>query len=416
MSEPTQERQLFPFGEIDPNAAQLLADEVRVLVANDMTIDSVQIGREQKRDGAVIVRGQLLRPSAELFPRWLESLKKRNCTPMLRHDPESGKDNVVLRVMIGTPVPPPSKPWINLLLFVLTVISTLIVGATYREDVMAKVDSVGDLFMPQTFLYGWPFAASLLAILLSHEFGHYFAARYHKLAVSLPFFIPLPLPDGFSPGTMGAFIRLKALVPDRRKLFDVGVAGPLAGLVIAIPLLLWGVSTSPVKIPPPNTSYYVEGNSLLYVAVKYIFFGKFLPDSLTGEDIFINSVTAAAWFGLLVTALNLLPVGQLDGGHTVFALFGNGAKRFNQVVVVVLGLLGVASLPPVQQIFPWLSVVGYEGWFIWLALIFFVVGPYHPPALDDVTQLDPRRRWIGYLVIVIFVLTFVPVPVRIVGM
>ncbi|MFN8442092.1 MAG: site-2 protease family protein [Caldilineaceae bacterium] len=416
MSEPTKERQLFPFGEIDPNAAQLLADEVRTLVVGDMRIDSVQIGRDQRREGAVIVRGHLLQPSDVVFPRWLEALKRRNCTPMLRHDPEGDAEAVILRVMIGSVTPPPGKPWLNALLFVLTVLSTLIVGVTYRDDFTANLRSIGDLFLPQVFIHGWPFAVSLMGILLAHEFGHYFAARYHKLAVSLPFFIPLPIPGGFSPGTMGAFIRLKALVPDRRKLFDVGVAGPLAGVVIAIPLLLIGLSTSVVKTPPAGGAYYVEGNSLLYIAAKYIMFGKFLPNAVTGEDVFINSVTAAAWFGLLVTALNLLPVGQLDGGHTVFALFGEGAKRLNQIVAVVLALLGLASLGPIQRIFPWLASVGYEGWFIWLALIFFVVGPYHPPALDDVTRLDPTRRWIGYLVIAIFILTFVPVPVRIVGM
>lgn len=417
MSEPTKERQLFPFGEIDPNAAQLLADEVRTLVVGDMRIDSVQIGRDQRREGAVVVRGHLLQPSEIVFPRWLEALKRRNCTPMLRHDPEGDADAVILRVMIGSVTPPPGKPWINLLLFVLTVLSTLYVGMFYSDKVQ-----VNEWLMPTNPLYlleGWPFSLSLLSILLAHEFGHYFAARIHKLAVSLPFFIPLPIPGGISPGTMGAFIRLKALVPDRRKLFDVGVAGPLAGLIIAIPLLFIGLKTAEVQLPPPlqrGDSYLMLGNSLFSWIAQWLVLGKWLPDPVTGEDVQLNSVMAAAWFGLLVTALNLLPVGQLDGGHTVFALFGEGAKRFNRIVVVVLGLLGIASLPPVQQIFPWLSAVGYEGWFIWLALIFFVVGPYHPPALDDVTRLDPRRRWIGYLVIAIFILTFVPVPVRIVGM
>ena len=183
---------------------------------------------------------------------------------------------------------------IHIGLFLVTFITTTLAGVEWTTGQLPPYEF-------NILVKGLPYSLSILLIITFHEFGHYFAARYHKLAVSLPFFIPLPIPGGFSPGTMGAFIRLKALVPDRRKLFDVGVAGPLAGLVIAIPLLLWGVSTSPVKIPPPNTAYYVEGNSLLYVAVKYIFFGKFLPDSLTGEDIFINSVTAAAWFGLLVT-------------------------------------------------------------------------------------------------------------------
>ena len=272
-----------------------------------------------------------------------------------------------------------------------------------------NVRSVWDLFLPQNLIQGWPFTVTLLGILSAHEFGHYFAARYHKVAVTLPFFIPLPI--GF--GTLGAFIRLKEPVPDRRKLFDIGVAGPLAGLVLAIPLLILGLSTSPVDVPPPMPGIQVEGNSILYYVAKIAVFGKALPNPITGEDVFMNQVTFAAWIGLLVTALNLLPVGQLDGGHTVYALFGPLAKRVNQATIGGMAVLALAGLEPLQQVLPFLRQIGYAGWFLWLGLILFVLGPHHPPALDDVTQLDPRRRMVGYLVIACFILTFVPVPWRI---
>jgi membrane-associated protease RseP (regulator of RpoE activity) len=126
----------------------------------------------------------------------------------------------------------------------------------------------------------------------------------------------------------------------------------------------------------------------------------------------MNQVTFAAWIGLLVTALNLLPVGQLDGGHTVYALFGRSARYINWATLAIMALLAIAGLEPVQALWLPLRTIGFAGWWLWLGLILFVLGPYHPPALDDVTQLDRRRRIIGYLVILCFILTFVPTPLR----
>lgn len=301
------------------------------------------------------------------------------------------------------------RAWINALLFLLTVVSTLFVGSLY-SDVALEFQSAWELLHPANLARGLPFAASLLGILAAHEFGHYFAARYHKVAVTLPYFIPMPLTFG----TLGAFIQLKEPIPDRRKLFDIGVAGPLAGLLLAIPLLLVGLSTSEVAIPPPNTPLMLEGNSLLYLAAKWLLFGALLPDPATGRDVFMNQVTFAAWIGLLVTALNLLPVGQLDGGHTVFALFGRKARYINLAAVGLLALLATAGVPFVQELLPALASVGYTGWFLWLFLILTLIGVEHPPALDDVTTLDPRQRLVGIVVIVLFVLLFVPVPLRMV--
>ena len=271
------------------------------------------------------------------------------------------------------------------------------------------METLEELFLPQNLIQGWPFAVTVMGILTAHEFGHYFAARYHKVAVTLPYFIPLPI----SPfGTMGAFIRLKEPISDRRKLFDIGVAGPLAGIVLAVPLIFIGLSTSDMTIIRPNSGGMLEGNSIFYYFAKFLVFGQGLSNWETGEDVLMNQVTFGAWIGLLVTALNLLPVGQLDGGHTVFALLGNRARYVNMAVLAMMGVLGVLGLASVQEQIPGLENIGWSGWFIWLGLIFFIIGPFHPPALDDVTELDERRRWVGYLVVAIFILTFTPVPMR----
>jgi len=389
--------------------AEVLADHLRALVAGDMTIESVQLGRDQKREGVVIVRGRLLKPSEELFPRWMEALKPRGYTPVLRPQADGDKRDVALHVIAGVAPEVHPRTWINGLLFVLTVFSTLFVGAQYA-DANAGVQTAGELLLPQNLLRGWPFAATLLGILLAHEFGHYFAARYHRVSVTLPYFIPIPLPPF---GTMGAVIQMKSMIPDRRKLFDIGVAGPLAGMILAVPLLFLGLSTSPVEVPDITAGAWLEGNSLLYFWAKVLIFGQRLPNPYTGADILMNQVTTAAWAGLLVTALNLLPLGQLDGGHTVFAMFGEKARYINNAALAIMAILAIASLAPLQTVLPWLSNIGWIGWFIWLGLILFLVGPHHPPALDDVTELDRRRRWIGYLVIAIFIITFVPVPMRI---
>ncbi|MEM7131564.1 MAG: site-2 protease family protein [Chloroflexota bacterium] len=399
------------------NSDAILADAQEV-IGKDMSIEFVETPKDA-RFGAVVLRGRLLRPSEELFPHWLAEFNQRGYTPVLQHESSraSGETtptaaqagtSVVLRIMQGVVKPSANQPIINLILFVLTLFSTFATGALYGSA-GAEIDSLSDLFLPQFLITGWPFALTVMGILTAHEFGHYFAARYHKIAVTLPFFIPMPPPVGFF-GTLGAFIRLKEPISDRRKLFDVGVAGPLAGIVLAIPLLFVGLSTSSIIIPTGQG--LLEGNSILYYYAKLTVFGKVLPNPISGEDVLMNQVTFAAWIGLLVTALNLLPVGQLDGGHTIFALLGKRARIVNVAAMVMMAVLGFLGIPAIQERIPGLESIGFFGWFFWLGLIFFIIGPFHPPALDDVTELDPRRRWIGYLVILIFIITFTPVPLR----
>ena len=277
-----------------------------------------------------------------------------------------------------------SDPRINLVLFLATLVSIVVTGTLSSSE-------AGE---PAPLTQGIWLALALMAILGAHEFGHYWAARRHGVAVTLPYFIPLPL---VFIGTLGAFIRMQAPVRNRRHLFDIGVAGPLAGLAVAVPLLLLGLAQSEVKTLPSDGVYLLEGNSLFYQAAKYVIHGELLPAN--GRDVMLHPVAFAAWFGLLVTAFNLLPIGQLDGGHVVFALIGDKAQRVSIVLVVLLALAGMLLWP---------------GWLTWALLVTFMA-LRHPPPLNDITPLDSRRRVLAALVLLIFVLVFVPVPLTITG-
>lgn len=246
---------------------------------------------------------------------------------------------------------------------------------------------------------GWEFSLSIMLILGAHELGHYFAARYHNVPVTLPYFIPLPILSLI--GTLGAFIRLKAPVKNRRALLDVGAAGPLAGMAFAVPILFYGLATSEVGIisaPPPGAQILLEGNSILYVLMKYLVFGQILPTGgIGGMDVQLNAVAWAGWVGLLVTSLNLIPVGQLDGGHVAYVLFGKKARQlFWPVIITLAGLI---------------LFTGSTMWGLWIALLFFFGRAYAEP-LDDVTPLDKKRKIIAIFTLILFVLIFSPIPLQ----
>lgn len=398
----------LPLGE---SADEAMARQVRRMVEGDLAVESTQLPRHVGNTPLTLC-GRLLKPSHEVFPRWLAECKEAGYTPFLLRDPDGiTPEHVILRVVRGAVKGSTGNPLINLVLFIATLLSTLLAGAL-NGPLTPEPQGFLDLLRPAILIQGWPFALTLLAILSAHEFGHYFAARYHGVRVTLPFFIPMPTIFG----TLGAVIAMREPIPDQRKLFDIGVAGPLAGLIVAIPLLLIGLSSSELTTWDETQlaagQVMLEGNSLLYYGAKFLIFGQGLPNWTTMLDVSMNRVTFAAWIGLLVTALNLLPVGQLDGGHTVFALFGKKARAINIGAMALMAGLGVAGLPQLQELFPVLQRIGFSGWFLWLGLTFFLIGPFHPPALDDVTTLDPRRRLVGYLVVLIFILAFVPVPMR----
>lgn len=294
----------------------------------------------------------------------------------------------------------------HVILFSLTVICVFAAGALYDFPPDAEPTLLGIL----THLYvGWPFAVPLLAILVCHEFGHYFAAMRHGVPATLPFFIPLPpiipTPVGFiqlSPfGTMGAVISMPARIRSRNALLDIGAAGPIAGMVIAVPVLIIGLMTSEVK---PMEGGYLEGQCLLYSALKYLVVGPIPP----GHDVFLNSTAFAGWTGLLITMLNMLPVGQLDGGHIAYALFDTKQNRFGRLVhygLVGAFLYNLAMYRDATTGSIWLL------WFVLLALLRRAGGGVdHPPT--DPGALSPRRRVIAALCLLMFVLLFMPTPFR----
>ena len=261
------------------------------------------------------------------------------------------------------------------------------------------------------------FAATLMAILVTHELGHYVAARRHRVDVSLPYFIPLPF---VGLGTLGAIIRMRAPIERRDALVDVGASGPLAGLVVALPLLVVGLIASPVAALPPGWFGLSEGNSLLYFGLKLAIKGQALPSGTL--DVQLGDMAFAAWTGLLLTFINLIPIGQLDGGHVAAAFLG---ERQERLAPWLHGALGVIGLGVVAVLFVQardagrtpLGALGYGAigavpWLVWILLIFFMRrasgGRYHPPVGPE--PLSPSRRALCVVVAVVFVLLFTPVP------
>jgi membrane-associated protease RseP (regulator of RpoE activity) len=271
-------------------------------------------------------------------------------------------------------------PVLNVVLFLATLVTTTLAGALNADVPPSRLAS--------EWTAGLPFSLTLMAILLFHEMGHYLVARYHGVRTTLPFFLPGP---PFLTGTFGAFIRMKSPPRDRRVLFDVGAAGPWAGLVLAIPASLYGLSLSQLKPIPPTFSGLYFGDSLLFKALSRLAIGR-VP---YGFDVILHPIAMAGWFGLFVTVLNLLPVGQLDGGHVIYAMFGRRHRwvaRSFLLVIVAMGFLG------------------WPGWFLWATLLLFT-GLDHPPTVDRERPLDRPRRLAGWATLVVFVLTFIPIPI-----
>jgi membrane-associated protease RseP (regulator of RpoE activity) len=308
---------------------------------------------------------------------------------------------------------PRNRVWLHLLLFAVTLFTTTATGALFVH--------------PESFLPlqdGFAYSLPLLAILVCHEFGHYFAAKLHGVPASLPYFIPLPPGFGLF-GTMGAVIT-QAGTTDRRKLIDIGAAGPLAGLAVAIPVLAYGLAHSEVKTL--TGLGLQEGNSLLYALLKYAVKGAWLPGG--GRDVILHPTAWAGWAGLLVTMLNLLPIGQLDGGHIATAYFGNRYRRIARIV---------------HQTLPWLSLVAFGyvyrlaqreafgqtlpggltpleiainaalAWFVWyilLALLGRLARGLDHPLVDEQPALPRSRIALFWVVALSFILIFMPVPLR----
>jgi membrane-associated protease RseP (regulator of RpoE activity) len=272
-------------------------------------------------------------------------------------------------------------PGIHILLFAATFMTTAAASAWHQG---------GDIFSAE-IVTGFPYAIAVMTILLFHECGHYFLARRHDIDATLPFFIPAP-PTIFFIGTIGAFIRMRTMPRDRRALFDVGAAGPWAGMMAAVPILMLGLSLSEIRPGGgPGEPGLFLGDSLLFQWLTWLVLGVSSDD----VTIMLHPVALAGWVGILVTALNLLPIGQLDGGHVVYAAFGERWHRWISLgaltTLIVLGLGGAIT------------------WLVWAALLTFL-GVRHPRIADPETPLDRPRRWAAVATILMLIVTFMPEP------
>jgi membrane-associated protease RseP (regulator of RpoE activity) len=282
-------------------------------------------------------------------------------------------------------------PWVNLALFALTCLSTIVMGCFLMASFANTFRDFGSfireiLTSPSSLVKGIPFSLAIMTILLAHEMGHYLTCRYYGIDATLPYFIPAPT----LVGTMGAFIRIKSPIQHRAALLEVGIAGPIAGFVLAVPTLIIALAKSGFIAVDPSVSGFELGEPLIFKAMEALM-GKTPPP---GMELNLHPIGIAAWFGFFATALNLLPVGQLDGGHVAYALFGPVHKRISQAFLFTLIPLGI---------FYW------QGWLLWSTVLLFI-GLRHPTTLDDSIPLSQRHVWLGWIALAMFVLCFTPMP------
>ena len=245
-------------------------------------------------------------------------------------------------------------------------------------------------FFTTYYVDGVWYSVTIMTILLAHEMGHFFMCRKYGVESTMPYFLPLPFPPF---GTFGAVIKMKGLIPSKKALFDIAATGPLMGLVFAIPAIFVGLHLSDVRpVPTDDSQYFGLGEPILFSFISKLVIGP-LPE---GMDIYLHPVAFAGWAGLSVTALNLLPIGQLDGGHIMYALLG---KKSN--IVYKIGII----------IFCAIAIFMYPGWMVF-AVLLLIFGFRHPAPTDEITSLDPKRKILGIILLIIFFVSFTPVPLR----
>ena len=405
----------MPFPEIEV----LTNDVSRVFRIEDVTAGN-------GRDLIARYRGRLVNEdSVAAYDQLAEAVRPYGLMPLFRKD---GDKQAILFVPTLVLPQGASRVWVNIVMFVLTVLAVMLTGVNVPASALSADGSFPWVYLLSHIWEGWPFALAMLGILLTHEMGHYVACRIYKVPATLPYFIPAPF---ISPlGTLGAFIMMRGIPKNKRILFDVGVAGPLAGLVVTIPVLflgLWLSHLGPVGSPAAGTSGMLEGNSIFYLFAKYVMYGRLLPEPVTmnglsptvywiryfltghpipfgGMDVQLHSVALAGWAGLLVTALNLVPVGTLDGGHVAYGLFGEKARR---IFPIAIGALIALIFLPVLLTF---SITSFNlSWILWVFILFWL-GNVRTQPLDDITELDPKRRALGFFVLFLFFLIFTPIP------
>lgn len=346
---------------------------------SDLVSPVVAVTGSRMEDGVAIVEGRLRETASRAFSRLEELLAPRRLTPLMQ---DAGGGRVAIAALpaaVHAELRRRSKSGVNVLLFLATLATTVWAGAMHQ--------GVNLLAEPARFMAGVPYALALLAILGVHEFGHYIVARRYGVDVSLPYFIPVPM----GLGTFGAFIQIRSLIKSRRAVFDIGIAGPLAGLVVAIPALYFGLRGATVLSPESGMGVHT-GSSILLALVNQLANGG----ELGADLVRLSPVAFAGWIGLFITALNLLPVGQLDGGHIAYALFG---QRWARGIGFAAFLLMLA-----------LGLTVWPGLLTFAIVIALIAGFAHMPALDDVTAPDGKRFALGVFALALLLLIVLPLP------
>jgi len=315
-------------------------------------------------------------------------LSERGYVPILRHE---GGEHLIF--VMKKKVRKERSVWVNVFLFVATCITATLTGALLSIgffDLWSLPNPLDIL----SFQYLWEgvvfFAFPLMSILLIHEMGHYYVSKRHGIATSLPFFMPIPpIVPAFNIGTFGALISSHEPMPDKKALFDVGIAGPIAGFIVALPVTIIGIATSDIvvfsEIPAGEP---ILGSSILFYSLTQLFL-----DIPVGYAVNLNLIAFAGWVGLLITSINLLPAGQLDGGHIFRAFLGVKQKYAGWVAVFIMI---------------------FTGWWFFALIIVFLMGMLHPPPLNDASELDMRRKALFFVAVVILIICFIPYPIQLV--
>jgi len=322
----------------------------------------------------VKVKGKIHLPIQKTIGEIKEYFLHTEYTPLFSE--ENGQHTV----QFGIYRKPDTKPkyWLNIILFFATILSTIFAGSFNSGG--NPFENVSDL------LLGIPFSLSIMAILTCHELGHYFVSRREGMITTLPYFIPVPF---HFLGTFGAVIRMKSIVPSRKSLLKVGMSGPIAGFLVALPICIIGIYLSEISAAPETEGVLRLGDSLLF----WIFARIIHPSIPPGHDIFLHPVAFAGWLGLFVTSMNLIPIGQLDGGHVTFSLF---LKKRRHLYIPIFGAVIALGLL-------------WFGWYFWLLVAFFIARR-DPIIQDTLTPLSTRERLYAVIPLVILILTFVPQP------
>lgn len=385
---------------------EIVSDYMDIAAVLELTVEELQAEDQSilaRGDSEIVASyvGMLKRDAERTFAALDADLLPLDLYALLRPNADDPSAPHQIHIADYRPAPPDELAvWPNILLFIATILSVLFTGTTIAIGEIGLEDPERAAMMGENLVTiiremwrGWPYALSIMLILIPHEMGHFLTARRYKAAASWPYFLPAPIISPF--GTFGAAIMLRESLKNRKWLLDMGVSGPLAGFVMAVPILIIGYATSPVQ--PMATTGMIEGNSLLTILAKLLVFGRVLPDG--SEDVLLNQLAWAGWTGLFVTALNLIPLGQLDGGHVLYALFGEKARALYRplLVVAVLMVLFVS-----------------EVWLLFALMLVFV-GRFYAVPLDTITPLNPTRRWLGVVALVIFVLSMPPIPLRQIG-